>query len=302
MSGAAGSAGDQLAFGFRLHGVRSPALLRAQRPDWPALHVRRRVGPAGDAPAHLGDRSARLSLGDGDWLELDRAAATATYLTRAALDDDTLIHPRLAPAAALMARWRGREAFHAGALLGADGAWALAGANEAGKSTLLAALALAPGGRPVFTDDLLVVDRAGLAYAGPRCIDLRAVGVVGSGIEARVRVVRAATRQRLDLPAVAAAAPLRGWLFLEWGHRVQAEPCPADARIERLMAQRRWATQPPDPHTLLDLAALPAWILRRPRGAQHTGAVLELLTQIAGAAPRDAGAPGTCTASPAAAA
>jgi hypothetical protein len=89
---------------------------------------------------------------------------------------------------------------------------------------------------------------------------------------------------------VTVAAPLQGWIFLEWGSRVEAEPCPADARIRRLMAQRRWAAGAIDPSTLLGLAARPAWVLRRPRGAQHTAAVLDLLDSLAGVAPGD-GAP-----------
>lgn len=279
---------DQVAFGFRLEGVRSHALARAHRPRWPVLHVRRRVGPTGVRPSHLGPSSARLSLGAGDWLELDRDDATATYLTTEVVDEDTLIHPRLAPAAALMARWLGREAFHAGALIAGGGAWALAGANEAGKSTLLAALAMR--GTPVLTDDLLVVDRTGLAYAGPRCIDLRALDVVGGAVEERARSVRADTRQRLDLPPVTTAAALRGWLYLEWGSAVEAEPCSAHARIVRLVAQRRWATQGIDPRLLLDLAALPAWTLRRPRGGQHTDELLELLATLVGTASASAGA------------
>jgi hypothetical protein len=281
---AAGAATREcVAFGFRLDGLRAPALMPASRPDWPTLHVQRRIGPPGDGTCYLGDAGARLSLPGAGCLELDRAAGTATYLSARALDDDTLVHPLLSPAAAVAARWLGREAFHAGALLGDDGAWALAGTNQAGKSTLLASLAL--GGRPILTDDLLVVDRDGLAYTGPRCIDLRALDIVGADIEERVRPVRGATRRRLDLPAANVAATLQGWIFLEWGSHVEAEPCPAKARIGRLMAQRRWAAGAIEPSTLLELAARPAWILRRPRGAQHTAAVLDLLDRLVGEAP-----------------
>jgi hypothetical protein len=274
------AAGDHVAFGFRVHGVAPAALTPADESGWPELHVRRRVGSAGDGPFHSGEAGARLSLGGGDRLDLDRAARTATYLTAAPLHDDALVHPRLAPAAALMARWDGREAFHAGALLGGGGAWALAGANEAGKSTLLACLA--SDGTPVLTDDLLIVDRAGVAYAGPRCIDLRPPVLLDGVAAGRLRAVRDDSRSRMDLPAATAAAPLCGWLFLEWGSRVEAVPCPAHERLGRLLAQRRWATAPIDPRALLDLAALPAWTLRRPRGAAHIPAVATLLREIAG--------------------
>lgn len=272
-------AGDHLAFGFRLHGVPTRSLTAADRPDWPALHVQRQIGATVAAPAHLDESSARLSLGAGDWLEVDRDSRAATYRTAAAVDDDTLIHPWLAPAATIMARWLGREAFHAGAMLVRGGAWAVAGANEAGKSTILASLATR--GSAVLTDDLLIVDRAGVAYAGPRCLDLRLPHVVPGAAAGRLRPVRGEARRRMDLPAVADAAPLRGWVFLEWGRRVEALRCPADGRLTRLLAQRRWAVRPVDPRVLLDLAALPAWILRRPRNAVHLPAAVDLLLQIA---------------------
>lgn len=272
---------DHVAFGFCLRGVAARALIPADRPDWPVLHVQHRLGPPGTAAAHLDESSARLSLGDGDWLELDRCARTATYRSPREVDEDALIHPRLAPAAALMARWIEREALHAGAFLAGGGAWAVAGPNEAGKSTLLGSLAMR--GTPIFSDDLLVIDRAGFAYAGPRCIDLRQPRVIGGGAADRVRPVRAETRQRLDLPAVAPVAALRGWFFLEWGERVEAVPCAAHARLRQLIAQRRWAVDTIDPRALLALASLPAWTLRRPRGAAHLPATLALLDELTGA-------------------
>jgi hypothetical protein len=279
--------GGAVAFGLRLRGVPERALGRADKPQWPQLRVHRRVGPAVDARAHIGDRSARFPLGAGEWLELDRDAQSATYRTTSPLDDDTLIHPSLAPAAAVTARWLGREAFHAGSLLTRGGAWALAGGNEAGKSTLLAAIAV--GGTQVLADDLLVVDPAGVTFAGPRCIDLREGHLIAEPARERLRPVRGASRRRMDLAPVAAAAPLRGWIFLEWGSRVEAVPCPVNARFGRLLAQRRWAAQPIDPRFLLDLAALPAWTLRRPRGAAHVPATMALLRDLTGDEPAGTG-------------
>ena len=271
------TASDHLAFGFRVRGLGSEGLNPGHRADWPQLRVRLRAGNSKRAAGAAGEDGVRLPLGDSDWLELDRTARTATYRTHAALDRDRLLHPLLAPAAAVMARWLGREAFHAGAFLADGGAWALAGTNEAGKSSLLAALAMAD--RPVLTDDLLVVGD-GLAYAGPRCVDLRELHVVGGSVADRVRSVRGGTRHRLDLPPTAAVAPLRGWFFLEWGDAVEAVPCAAGERIGRIMTQRRWATEAIDPHVLLELGSLPAWVLRRPRGAQHMAAVLDLLASV----------------------
>jgi hypothetical protein len=278
-SGALVTAGvaEHAAFGFRIEGMASTALTGATQPDWPRLRVRRRVGPVQHQPAHLSEGHAHVELIDDGWLSLDRGAATATYLSDRDIDPDRLVHPLLSPAAGLMARWLGREAFHCGAFLAAGGAWGLTGANEAGKSTILATMARS--GTPVLTDDLLVVDRAGTAYAGPRCIDLRELDVVGGDVAAHVRTVRSGTRQRLALAPVQAAAPLRGWFFLDWGDAVEAQPCSARERFRRLGEQRRWPMLPADPRALLDLASLPAWTLRRPRGAQHMPAVLACLAR-----------------------
>ena len=259
--------------------MESVALAGATQPDWPQLRVRRKVGPAVRQATHLSDGHAHLELVEDGWLSVDRDEATATYLSDRDIDPDRLVHPLLSPAAGLMARWLGREAFHCGAFLAGGGAWGLTGANEAGKSTILAALALSD--TPVLTDDLLVVDRAGVAYAGPRCIDLRELDVVGGDVATRVRTVRSGTRQRLGLPPVPAAAPLRGWFFLDWGDVVEAVPCSARERFLRLGAQRRWPMLPLDPRVLLELASLPAWTLRRPRGAQHMPDVLACLRRVA---------------------
>ena len=268
---------DGVAFGFRIRGVGPDGLNARRHPDWPELRIHLRVGRSDGENQWVGDDSARLPLGAGDWLELDRKTGTASYFTKDELDRDRLLHPLLAPAAAVMGRWIGREALHAGTFLADGGAWALTGTNEAGKSSILATLALA--GVPILTDDLLVVGD-GLAYAGPRCVDLRELHIV-AGAAASVRPVRDRTRHRLDLRPASAVAPLRGWFFLEWGEAVDAVPCAAGERIERIMAQRRWATHAMDPHALLELGSLPAWKLRRPRGPQHMPAVLELLASLA---------------------
>jgi hypothetical protein len=270
---------------MRISGVSPRALTVARRPDWPHLRVTHRIEPTAAGPAHIDDTSMRLPLGPRDWIALDRDRQTATYLTHGDLDHDTLVHPWLAPAAGIMGRWMGKEAFHAGAFVAGGGAWALAGANEIGKSSLLAALGVA--GTPILTDDLLVVDN-GLAYAGTRCIDLRELHALDAVSAERVRVVRDGARYRLDLPAVEPAVPLRGWFFLEWGSEVEAIRSSAADRLAKIATQRRWATGAPDPRVLLELASLPAWELRRPRGWSHLDTLLECLYDLTGGAPEGA--------------
>ena len=271
-----------VAFGFRVCGAGTRSLLAADELDWPELWVRQRIRSAQRGPGDADERGAAVPLTGGDWLALDRATGTATYHVRERTDPDSLIHPRLAPAAGLMARWLGREVFHAGAFLSNGGAWALTGTNNAGKSTILAALAMA--GEPVLTDDTLVVED-GRAYAGPRCVDLRQLDVLGARVAEHARTVRDGTRYRLDLPPIAAAAPLRGWFHLEWGDAVEAVPCPLTERFRRVVAERRYGMTAVDPHALLALAVLPAWVLRRPRGAEHMDRLLEHLAQLSGHLP-----------------
>ena len=110
-----------VAFGFRVDGIGSPALTQARHPCWPELHIRHRIEWRRGGPSHLDEASARLPLGGGDWLQLARDEQTAIYLTQKEMDADRLIHPWLAPAAGFMARWLGREAFHAGAFLAGGG-------------------------------------------------------------------------------------------------------------------------------------------------------------------------------------
>ncbi len=132
------------AYGFRLSGVDAATeLLAPVEPDWPELEL---LAVVDDAPPPPHDRvsedRAELTLRSGGWVELDRDASRATYHLHRRVRDGDLLHPYLAPVAALAARWLGRESFHAGAVIVDGGAWALLGDKEAGKSSTLAHLAL----------------------------------------------------------------------------------------------------------------------------------------------------------------
>src|SRR6476646_3877473 len=160
-----------VAYGLRLAGVDPrAALLTNAGPSWPLVDVRRGSSRPADGVRHLDSRRALLDLGpDGRRVELDRARACATF-TGPPLDEDELVHPYLGPVATIFGRWLGRETFHAGAFVARGRARALVGEREAGKSSLLAALAA--DGWPVLADDLVIVER-GRAFAGPRALDLR---------------------------------------------------------------------------------------------------------------------------------
>jgi hypothetical protein len=250
---------SRVAYGFGIAGVDSSYLQRGGDRSRPLLTVRRSEPRPADRPGQPAIGTV-LALVDGGRLVLDRRARTADFATRRRLDDDELVHPYLAPAAAVMASWQGWDAFHAGAFAANGRAFALLGERERGKSTLLAALALE--GVAIVTDDVLVVD-GGFAQPGPRCIDLRHAAVEPALPGARLEPSRSGERRRLRLPALEASPELAGWVALEWGERVQLERLRPSQRLYRLASSHSRAGEPRD-DALLELARLPGWLLRRP--------------------------------------
>jgi hypothetical protein len=229
--------------------------------DWPPVAVS--AGPAGEARAgrHIDGDSAALDLVAGRSLVLTRAPASARFLG-APLPPDELAHPYLVPVATVFARWHGHEAFHGGAFDCGDGrAIAVLGDREAGKSTLLAALAA--DGAGIVADDMLVM-RGGRVCRGPRTLDLRAEPAPQLRGDLTVSRARERSRWRLSLPPIAPELELAGWVFLGTGPTLELTPIDVRARLTRLAQWRAWRWLPSDPAGFLDLAALPAWTLTRP--------------------------------------
>jgi hypothetical protein len=255
------------AYGLRLDGVTSRYLADAPA-EWPAVRVtrREREGERGTTVSgEVGEDRARFVLGRVE-VVVDRAARAAEILHVGALDEDDAAHPLTGPIGAAFAHWDGGHALHAGAFAAGDGAWGVVGGMEAGKSTLMGALALA--GVAVLSDDMLVARRAGgevVAAAGPRCVDLRPPSAEHLAAEGGTVAARGGTRDRLPLGPAPAEAPLRGWFALEWGEAAGVTPMDAAERYAALSAGRKWHLAPRDPRLLLDLAALPAWRVVRPR-------------------------------------
>jgi hypothetical protein len=251
------------AYGLRFDGFEAGewlAVLGAAA--WPLVHVRTEVGgDLGPRTVELGERFARLRTAVAE-LRLDRDRHSMTVRTERRLPTADLVHPALWPAAAVFARWNGAETLHAGAFLDDHGeAWAMLGAREAGKSSLLAAIAL--HGRQVLVDDLLVL-AAGQCFAGPRCVDLRAETASALGLDGRTAPVRSTQRRRLPLAPCDAVWPLRGFVHLEWGNELAIETLAPAEHFGLLTAHRRVSGLGADPEQLLELAGLPALRLRRP--------------------------------------
>jgi hypothetical protein len=207
-------------------------------------------------------------------LRMDRAGACAVF-KGPRIPPDELVHPYLWPVASVFSRWHGREAFHAGALVLAGGAWALIGAKGGGKSSLLAAHALAGG--EVLSDDLVVVEDE-RAFAGPRCIDLRRALPLqdSSGLTS----TRGGTRLRMGLGAIAPALPLRGWIFLTWGQTTELRRVSASTCLARLARWRAWGELASDAPHLLALAGLPAYELTRERRWASLAPSLALIERL----------------------
>lgn len=249
------------AYGFRLTGLeRLRELLVMAAPSWPTARVEVEQGSIADVSESVDEARGTIVFRDAIAL-VQRAPEELTFRFAVSPALDALVHPYLAPAAGLLAHWRGWEALHAGAFVHRDGAWGIVADRGGGKSSTLARLSLQ--GVPVVTDDLLVVDGADV-YAGPRAIDLRDEPARALGVGEQVGILGTRARWRLQLAPVPVAVPLRGWVFLEWGEQLAVDDVAPSARLERLGAQRMIRRRPVDPSLLLALAALPAVVLRRP--------------------------------------
>lgn len=252
------------AYGFKLAGVGdASAQLVEPGAGWPTLAIERVTGTGEAKQSVVGANRAEIELVAGDHLSLQRSPLRATFTTSEPLSDDALVHPYLAPAAAVAGYWLGRESFHAGAVALHGGVWAVVGEKESGKSSLLAALVLQ--GYAVLADDVLVVDGT-TAFAGPRSIDLRREPAKQLGVGEPLGTIGDRERWRLRLGQVESTGRLRGWVFLAWGDSIEAVPTTAAERLQKLLRHRMVkGLPPPDPLFLLELSALPGFELRRPR-------------------------------------
>ncbi len=267
---------DHGVYGLRLKGVGADLLLPAER-SWPELELVRRLGAASHTADELEDDGAMIVFRQGGEVAISRQPLRATFTMPSELRDAELLHPYLAPVAAVCSRWLGRYALHGGGVVLEGGAWGVLADREGGKSSLLAALALA--GHGVVSDDVLVTDGA-VAYAGPRAIDLREPAADHLQTGTGLGVVGARERWRHRLRVVSPTAVLRGWVFLAWADAVEVVRLPVADRLNRLVTARALVS-PPDPEILFRLAALPAFELRRPHAwealPEATSRLLETL-------------------------
>jgi hypothetical protein len=268
------------AYGIRLDGLDAAAnLLVPVGGGAPRLRIDTEIGraPAG-AVESVGDDAARIRLRSGGEILIDRDAGHARYRVPHPVRPDELVHPYLAPAAAVVARWEDRESFHAGAIAGARGAWGVIGVREAGKSSTLAYLA--QQGADILCDDMLVVD-AGAALPGPRSVDLREDAARRLGAGQAIGLTGARERWRITLGPVRDGLELRGWIFLAWGDALAARRLSGAERLQRLFTQLGLRLPPRRPERVMELAGLPAYELARPADWSSLPGAADRLRELA---------------------
>lgn len=275
------------AYGIRLHGLDDAAeLLVRVDPAAPAFTIGSELGRAQDDRAeHVSDDDAYLRLRSGGDIRIEREAGRVRFRVPHPVRPDELVHPYLAPAAAVIARWMGRESMHAGAFSVDGVALGIVGTREAGKSSTLAHLAAR--GIDVLCDDMLIVDGA-RPILGPRSVDLRADAAERLGLGEAIGMTGARERWRLRLPQADGAAVLRGWVFLAWDEEVGVRRLPGPERLARLAGERGLRLPPVRPDALLELTSLPAWELSRPRDWASLPAAGDRLLELASATPTGA--------------
>jgi hypothetical protein len=267
------------AYGLRLDGVDAARdLLVEADPSWPRLALRSRVESSTVEKEWVRPDAAVLRLKTGGHIELDRTAEQAVFVVDRVLGAEELVHPYLAPVAAVMAHWLGRESIHAGAFAVDGGVIGIVGDRESGKSSTLARLAL--DDVEIVCDDMLVLEGSKV-LAGPRSLDLREEPARRLGVGSSIGKAGARERWRLRLGGVRRDLRVKGWVHLAWGERVEAVPLEGGERVARLLAQRGARLPSVAPSVLLDLAALPSWEVRRPQEWSSLGETADCLRELA---------------------
>jgi hypothetical protein len=263
------------AYGLRILGVTGVEGSLVEVPDeWPAVELAVEVGELDADEEHLDEAHARIRLRTGGWIEIDRDPGLATYMVAAPLTPDELVHPFLAPVATIFSHWYGRESLHGGGIVLGEKVWGVVGGRLGGKSSLLAALAAR--GVDVVSDDVLVLEDFH-ALRGPRTVDLREDAAAALGLGEDIGVAGTRRRWRLKLPPLDRDLRLGGWVFTEWADDTELRRLPAADGLVRLVGNRSISVPPRDPAVFLQLSALPAWELRRPRSWSALPGALEAL-------------------------
>ena len=272
------------AYGFRLVSSDPEVVFNDLVPlaaDAPAVTVGWRHASLIGTIEHVSDDRVALGARGASAMHVERRPPTITLDLEEPPDPDALLHPTLTVPMSVLARWRGDVTLHAGAFETPAGAWGVAGMREAGKSTLLASLAMR--GCPVVADDLLTV-LDGAAWAGPTCVDLRPDAAERFDGSRCLGEVGGRPRYRLSTAPGRAQQQLRGLFVPGWHDEpgVTIEPMGSKDRLRLLYGQEYIGLLgPADPREILKLLGLPAWRVLRPRDWEATDEVAERVLAVA---------------------
>jgi hypothetical protein len=267
------------AYGLQISGVDAARdLLVAAEPSWPSIRLASRVETSTLDREWVRPDEALLLLKTGGHIELNRTRAEAVFVVERPLGAEELVHPYLAPVAAVMAHWYGRESIHAGAFAFDGRVLGVVGTRESGKSSTLARLALE--GVDIVCDDLLVLEGTRV-LPGPRLLDLRQEPARRLGVGSSIGTAGARERWRVRLGEVPDGLELAGWVHLSWGDGLEAVPLEGAERVSRLLLERGARLPSSKPSVLLDLASLPSWEVRRPRVWDSLGETADCLRDLA---------------------
>jgi hypothetical protein len=253
------------AYGLHLPDLTAAADLLVEAPEhWSDWSLELAVGH-GRPTEFVGEDRARVLSKPSGWVDVDRVRRTSVFHLPRMPTAHEIAQPRLGMSAVIAAHWRGNWSFHAGVFVAADLAWGVLGDRGAGKSSLMATLALI--GVPVVADDALILDSDGNALAGPRCIDLREGTATALEVGRSIGVVGTRERFRMPLGAVPCEVPLGGFVRLGWGKDAFTTVA-ADERVGALVqsfAMRLPERSEHDHAALMELLPLPMMHFRRPR-------------------------------------
>jgi hypothetical protein len=261
----------------------APEHLVDAEPAWPCwdLTIELRAGPHEAAPPGPLSWSAERALvaahPDGH-IVIDRVSASTTiYLPRPPLPG-AVIHPYLGSTGVVAGHWLGRTPFHAGGFLVDGKAWGVLGGRGMGKSSFL--MWLHQQGLPVLTDDVLVLEQ-GMAYSGPRCIDLRAEAAEKFRSGEFLGTIGTRERWRVSLPPVPGATTFGGWVLLGWADQISFDRPRPPVRLSALGTHLGLAAPGAAFDGLLELVDYPMVIFARPRAWDRMdGAMDQLLDAV----------------------
>lgn len=268
------------AYGFAIAGAGDAAhLLNTVPATWPRLTLGQLIDDTVSEEAQIGEDSARIPLLPEGTLLLERTTGAVTYQLSSPIGVEALVHPYLAPAAAVHAGWLGWDSYHAAGVVIDGAVWGIAGDRGVGKSTLVAALSAR--GLEVMADDLCVI-QGDRALAGPRTIDLREQSADRFGATRELGVTGMRERWRLDVGPAPLSAPFAGWIYPEWADEVTVASVPLPDRLRRPQENRAATVTPPEPEHALWIAGLPAYAFARPRSWDAMETSMDALLEALG--------------------